>query len=117
MCDSKGTCVDLYLKSAIEGAVIKWATQIDEVLKEDSSCAFVKESNPTPRFGMYMCSDFSPGTTFTCGPGSVVGIATGYGLDGSGIESRWGRNFPHLSRPALGPTQPPVQWVLGLSRG
>ena len=31
------------------------------------------------------------------GPGSIVGIATGYGLDGPGIESRWGRNFPHLS--------------------
>ena len=41
------------------------------------------------------------------GPGRVVGIATGYGLDGSGIESRWGQDFPHLSRPALGPTQPP----------
>jgi len=26
-------------------------------------------------------------------------------------------NFLHLSRPALGPTQPPIQWVLGLSRG
>jgi hypothetical protein len=42
------------------------------------------------------------------GPGSVVDIATGYGLDGPGIESRWGRDFPHLYRPALGPTQSPV---------
>jgi len=52
-----------------------------------------------------------------CGPGSVVGIATGYGLGGPGIESQCGRDFPHLSRPAVGPTQPPVQWVPGLSRG
>ena len=43
------------------------------------------------------------------GPGSVVGIATGYGVDGPGIASWWGRDIPHLSRPALGPTQPPVQ--------
>jgi hypothetical protein len=28
-----------------------------------------------------------------------------------------GGDFPHLSRPALGLTQPPVQWVPGLSRG
>jgi hypothetical protein len=27
---------------------------------------------------------------YICGPGSVVGIATGYELDGPGIESRWG---------------------------
>ena len=44
-----------------------------------------------------------------CGPGSSVGIATGYELNGPGIESLWGRDFPHLSKPALGPTQPPVQ--------
>jgi hypothetical protein len=29
-----------------------------------------------------------------------------------------GANFPHFSRPSLGPTQPPVtQWVAGRSRG
>jgi hypothetical protein len=27
------------------------------------------------------------------GPGSVVSIVTGYGLDGPGIESRWRRDF------------------------
>jgi len=51
------------------------------------------------------------------GPGSVVGIATAYGMDGPGIESRRRRDFLHLSRPALRSTQPPVQWVPGLSRG
>ena len=45
---------------------------------------------------------------------SSVGRATRNGLDGPGIEFRWGRDFPHPSRPALGP---PVQWVRGLSRG
>jgi hypothetical protein len=39
---------------------------------------------------------------------SLVGIATGYGLDGPGIESWWRRDFPHLSRPALELTQSPV---------
>jgi hypothetical protein len=33
----------------------------------------------------------------------VVGIATRYGLEGPVIESRWGRDFPHLSRPAPRP--------------
>ena len=51
------------------------------------------------------------------GRDSAVGIATRYWLDGPGIESRWGRDFPHPSRPDLGPTQPPAQWVPGLCRG
>jgi hypothetical protein len=49
--------------------------------------------------------------------GSSDGIATRYGLDGPGIESRCGRHFPHLSRPAVRSTQPHIQRVPGLSRG
>jgi hypothetical protein len=40
---------------------------------------------------------------------SVVGIATGYGLE---VRVPVGsRIFPTSSRPALGPIQPPIQWV------
>jgi hypothetical protein len=45
------------------------------------------------------------------GRDSAVSIATRYRLDVPGIQSRWGRDLPHPSRPALGPTQPPIQWV------
>jgi hypothetical protein len=50
--------------------------------------------------------------------GSVVGIATGYGLHGRSVRSsRHGRVknflFSTSSIPALGPTQPPIQWVQG----
>jgi len=43
------------------------------------------------------------------GPGSSVGIATDYVLDGPGSNPSWDEIFCP-SRPALGPTQPPVQW-------
>ena len=56
-------------------------------------------------------------TCFELGPGSSVGIATDYGLDGPGLNPGGGRDFSHTSRPALGPIQPPVQWVPGVSRG
>jgi hypothetical protein len=42
------------------------------------------------------------------GRNKSVCIATRYGLDGPGTKPRWGRGFPHQSRPALGLTRPPV---------
>jgi hypothetical protein len=51
---------------------------------------------------------------------SAVGIATGYGLGDWGLRVRVpvrGKNihFSMSSRPVLGPTQPSVQWVPGVS--
>jgi hypothetical protein len=43
-------------------------------------------------------------TSYNVGRNSSVGMATRYGLDGPGVETRWVRHFSHLSRPALGRT-------------
>ena len=40
-----------------------------------------------------MPTAFNIALTYFGGPGSVVGIATGYGLDGPRIESRWEARF------------------------
>ena len=50
------------------------------------------------------------------GPGSSVGIATDYGLDGPG-SNPGGDEIFRPSRATLGPTQLPVKWVPVLSRG
>ena len=51
-----------------------------------------------------------------CGPGSSVGIANDYGLDGPGSNAGGDEIF-RPSRPALGPIKLPVKRVPGLSRG
>jgi len=54
-------------------------------------------------------------TDIQCWPGSSVGIATDYGLDGPG-SNPGGDEIFRPSRPALGHTQLPVKWESGLSR-
>jgi hypothetical protein len=51
------------------------------------------------------------GLKLAMGPDSSVGMATSYGLDGPGIESRWNPDFPHPSRLVLEPTQSPTQQI------
>ena len=72
---------------------------------------FISEAN------VFLTESISIQIKHWLGPSIVVGIATAYRLDGPGIESRWRRDFQHLYRLALRPTQPPVQWIPGLSRG
>jgi len=45
-----------------------------------------------------------------CGPGSSVGIANDYELDGMGIETRWGRDFPPIQ---TGPRAHPASCTMG----
>jgi len=62
------------------------------------------------------CTSICLQYSYMCGPGSSVCIATDYGLDGPVLNPSGDEIF-RQSRPAPGPTQPPVQWVLGLSQG
>ena len=49
----------------------------------------------------------------SCGPGSVVGIANGYGLDGPGLESRWGVGARFSAPVQTGPGAHPASCTMG----
>ena len=52
---------------------------------------------------------------YVCGLGSLVGIATDYGVD-CPLSNPGGDEIFRPTRPALGPTQPPVKRVPRLSQ-
>jgi len=63
----------------------------------------------------YVFSSFNENLSTSRSRDSSVGTSTRYGLNGPEIKSRWGRDFPHLSRPAVRPAQLPIEGVPGLS--
>ena len=79
-------------------------------------CKLKTMESITMKFGIYgyidICRMDLTSVCYRCnitrgGRARVIGIATGYELDGTGFESRWGRDFSDPSRPPLRPTQPP----------
>ena len=71
------------------------------VLLTECGCIFRVSYNKQQLFS---CS------TLTFLPGSSVVITTDYGLDGPGIESRWGRDFPPVQ---TGPGAHPASCTMG----
>ena len=93
-----------------------WGSEFDHSPQSSSEVRHEQSCTPTHGvqrdsviFILYSVNEY-------IGPGSSVGIATDYGLEGPG-SNPGGDEIFHPSRPVLGPTQPPGQWVLGLSRG
>lgn len=53
---TKNCSIDLYLKGAIEGVVIKWVIQVNDVYTETASNAFNGGQNPLPNAGESNCN-------------------------------------------------------------
>ena len=93
---------------AISSFVLELLKKCRDSLASGTPCIYNMKSNK--------CNCVPYKNIFQLGRDTSVGTATSYGLDGPGIESRWGRDFLHPSRTALCPSQPPVQWIPGLYR-
>jgi len=97
---------------------VKCSLYILEYCKNEHiwSVACLRTQTPKGHFGASLLYSINCYIYLLCGPGSSVGIATDYGMDGPG-SNPGGDEIFCPSRPALGPIQPPAKWVPCLSRG
>lgn len=58
--ETKKCTIDLYLKGAIEGVVIKWVIQVNDVYSETPSSAFNGGQNPLPNVGKQHLTRLKP---------------------------------------------------------
>jgi hypothetical protein len=86
--------------------VVTKVTMVTNVITTETIVILVTSANVATIKAVVPIVDTSRYCKLTC-----------YGLDGPWIESRWGQDFTHPSRPALGPIQFPVQWVPDLFGG
>jgi hypothetical protein len=77
----------------VKNVTIKFGCSVISCKKRQIDNLYEDISSTLHKYVIYMCRN------------SSGAIATRYGLDGLGIKFRWGRDFPHPSRPALGPNQ------------
>jgi hypothetical protein len=103
------TCFNCWIATSIHYLIF-------QEINNHSRIIMILIPNPADIF-VYICELFAQATCFI-GRDSSVGIATGYGLDGQGIESRWGRDF--FVPVHTGPGAHPASYTMGtgsLSRG
>jgi hypothetical protein len=68
------------------------------------------------QFSIFLLSEFEI-PLFELGPGSIVDIVTGYGLNSPAIESRWELRFSAPVQTGPGSHSAYCKWVPVISRG
>jgi hypothetical protein len=106
-----------------DGYAIHFSWQVRAKLEPEVSSRLFSRGGPVPSYShepsgiRQICKlviDYFGRYFFKWSRGSSVSVVSDYGLDDRGSIPDRGRGFFSLafaSRPALGPTQPPVQWV------